>query len=1116
MKHICRLLFILAVALSASSCDDRLFREYSDIGDGEGRITATVNYIPQAQAVGSRATAGDAIEDITSLSVVIYDQYQNFYKFYPNIKFTASSNNDRPQLSTEDVKYGAEFSERNHASATFTLPDNLPYGRYYIYCVANMPTLSEDQVQTIDDLKSIKVDWVADVSKNNQMFGFFTADEKKSSADSYSGFKAPPVVVNKTNLSIHAWINRLASKVTIEFDGSNLNQDVFIYIRKVRIKDIPISCTLGRDNSPQTTDSLTEGDVIFYAPLANAALPGSGISDTDPGEGDFENWMVIANNGIIRGSHDYNAPSLFFYENMQGDYSDRPDKEDFNKQPKFSDVQDFLNDLKANPNDDSIVPSNYDTKDKVPYGTYIEVEGYYLSQNSKNVGSGPIRYRFMLGKNTTYNFNAQRNHHYKVTLGFNGWANQPEWHIDYVEENPALLVPDRFYMPYLYNQRADFPIKFNGNCQSIKVEILENSWGPKEINDYSIAPPEVVKSKTTPKDPNMPTNYYDFVWNRPVWEDFRGTTHPFLGYLALSKPSDGPDANILLDVDYSAGLKAYAQLQAFYEASSVKYNGTTYKNGSAEYKNYIPQNVREFTDFSTVGEHNTSNSYVNGQEVTINRYTVTTRTQDGCDLTVPFFTRAKNMIKNSDFSGNNPYRYFIRYAKVMVTAKFKTSTGIVNDTCYTDVLQVPRTQNPKAVWRKSGSTESFKVIMTRGIGPGGNDNFEAIVSDGSWTAEVDAIGESSNFTLSAVPGMMYKSVTSKKIEGRTLSNIIFNINFGGATNACGIVTVRYHGQTCVHKVLLRQGYDPIQLTDRNTLWTSYNLVSANDPKSKINATTHLLDIKSMSSGNDVVTGVVANSPLFLGTLFKKGNYNQGILADNGEDYPPLVNASPYKFQITNFKGTLGWDEILSVNNDDPTQTLWNDNLDNRSWSWAKFKVGNKTYRVPNYDDFRDITDNCDFAFGALYGDGATETQLDYYDAVGFDHTENENAGKGEGSIYGSRGCLVYNQNTAKQIFFPVGKQGNARRTCFNLQGQTRGVMRYADVSNLLTGTNDTYRPLDYNLGHFPGAIYWIRQVNANVSPTCGGWDLNYMNVHFNAYTNNGWRDAFPIRLVVDN
>ncbi|MDE6280044.1 MAG: hypothetical protein K2M05_08745, partial [Paramuribaculum sp.] len=987
---------------------------------------------------------------------------------------------------------------------------------YYIYCVANMPNITADQVQTIEELKSIKVNWVANVAQNNQMFGFFTNDDKKSAASSYSGFNAPPVVVNKTNLSIHAWINRLASKVTVQFDGSNLRQDVFVYIRKVTIKDIPMSCTLGMDNTPTSDKELTNGESIYYQSI-DLAEEGSGIADTDQGDSDFEKWVCVVNNGIMRGSHTYSAPSMFFYENMQGDKSNEPDKEKYNKEPNYKDVQDFINDLKENPTDESIVPWNYDTKDNVPYGTYIEVEGYYLSQNGLNPGAGPIKYRFMLGKNTTYNFDAQRNHHYKVTLGFNGWANQPEWHIDYVEESPGLYVPDRFYMPYLYNQKANYPVKFNGNCKSIKIEILENSWGPKKIDDYTEAPPERVPSITKPKDPNMPEEYYDFVWNRPVWNEYRGTTHPYLGYLALTVPSDNPSANILLDVDYSplndGGLKAYAQLQAFYEASSVTYDGETYENGSPNDKNYIPQNVREFTDFSTVGNHNTENS----EGVTLNEYTITRRTEDGCDFEVPFFTRPKNMIHNSDFSGNNPYRYFIRYAKVMVTAVFETSLGTVRDTAYTDVIQVPRTQNPKAVWRKSGSTETFKFILTRGIGPGGNDNFMAVTSDGSWTAEVDDVGQSSNFTISTLPEGRYISATNKKIEGRTGSKVVFQVNFGGATSACGIITVRYHGNNCVHKLMLRQGYEPIQLTDRKTLWTSYNLLSAKDSKSKFNG--NILNYTSMSSGDDVVEGVVTNAPQFLGSLFKKGNYNQGILADNGEQYPPLVNATPYKFQITNTADLLSWGDIRSVGNNSSTGSSSGAKNDKTSWQWAKFKIDGKTYRVPDYDDFRDITDNCDFGFGALYGDGAKETQLDYYDAVGFDHEQDEKY-KTSGSIYGSRGCIVYNQNTAAQIFFPIGKQGNGRRTCFNLQGQTAGVMRYADVSNLLTGAADTFRPMDYNLGHFPGAIYWIRQTwtnngSNNVAEWCGGWDMNFMNVHFNAYTDNGWRDALPIRLVVD-
>lgn len=37
-------------------------------------------------------------------------------------------------------------------------------------------------------------------------------------------------------------------------------------------------------------------------------------------------------------------------------------------------------------------------KDAKPYGTYIEVDAFYVSINDKKVGRGPIKYRFMLGK----------------------------------------------------------------------------------------------------------------------------------------------------------------------------------------------------------------------------------------------------------------------------------------------------------------------------------------------------------------------------------------------------------------------------------------------------------------------------------------------------------------------------------------------------------------------------------------------------------------------------------------------------------------------------------------------------------------------------------------------
>ena len=107
----------------------------------------------------------------------------------------------------------------------------------------------------------------------------------------------------------------------------------------------------------------------------------------------------------------------------------------------------------------------------MPYGTYIEVDAYYRSINEEKVGSGDIKYRFMLGKNITTNYDAERNHHYKLTLKFKNFANDADWHIEYAEPEPGIEVPNPYYISYLYNRTMDLPIKNKSwLCESGKCE----------------------------------------------------------------------------------------------------------------------------------------------------------------------------------------------------------------------------------------------------------------------------------------------------------------------------------------------------------------------------------------------------------------------------------------------------------------------------------------------------------------------------------------------------------------------------------------------------------------------------------------------------------------------
>lgn len=62
----------------------------------------------------------------------------------------------------------------------------------------------------------------------------------------------------------------------------------------------------------------------------------------------------------------------------------------------------------------------------------------------------------MLGKNADDDYNAERNFHYKLTMRFQGNANDVDWHIDYNEE-PGIYVPNPYFISYLYDHSMCCP-----------------------------------------------------------------------------------------------------------------------------------------------------------------------------------------------------------------------------------------------------------------------------------------------------------------------------------------------------------------------------------------------------------------------------------------------------------------------------------------------------------------------------------------------------------------------------------------------------------------------------------------------------------------------------------
>lgn len=411
--------------LGTLSCKDDMPYGYGEIGEGECMISGTVKFksFTPALSVNTRAV-GDAIKEINSLCVLLYNESQNLQEKHLLTPGTEAGegvfvvNKNVPRTNgTGSAGETGEIAESYTPQAKFQL--TVPYGKYYIYAVANMGNLSghEDAIQTVKGLKSISLQWNKDdVSKNCQMFGhFFSA----SNTD-----EAPLLVINGATRKLQAWVRRAASKVTVAFDGTRLADGVSIYIKSVAIKDIPTMCYLGKDSkivkgAENTADNygdlIADGESLAYGTgEAHNAWPT--ITNTASYcyyDKDNKKGTVVAGYDSSQEAkyaakaHDEYNDALFFYENMQGEGMDKSQKDE----------------------DGDGKPDSKPEKDGKPYGTYIEVEAYYNSENPECLGSGDIKYRFMLGKNTTTNYDAERNHHYKLTLIFNRFANDPDWHI---------------------------------------------------------------------------------------------------------------------------------------------------------------------------------------------------------------------------------------------------------------------------------------------------------------------------------------------------------------------------------------------------------------------------------------------------------------------------------------------------------------------------------------------------------------------------------------------------------------------------------------------------------------------------------------------------------------
>jgi len=1007
------ILYLFSLLITMAACQDESIIDdnFDPSLRGQSDVSFNLEFKPLTPALETR-TKGDAIKHINDLNIVIYKVENENTSLY-NHFFIQRGEDDKLPTSTNDgltnivedennenypdSEKGDGFAESTTCRASFKY--SLPYGQYKIIAVANCGKLKDEEVTSENKIRNKELTWnTSNISQNAQMFGFFKDNSDYSSVISYDNRTSSEsltqvITINSRTTDLHAWLKRAASKVTVAFDGSSLKDNIYIYIHSVQIKDIPSKCFLGYSNKPNNENQLIEeGEMLKYGTGSDVTR---GIS-------------ITRGNSLGGSKHTETEDALFFYENVQGVHPNN-----------LKGQQDENNNQVPDDNDNKI------DKDGIDFGSYIEVKGYYKNNKKADLSQGPITYRFMLGKDITTDYNAERNYHYKLTMKFKNDANDPDWHIEYDEE-PGIIVPDPYYISYSYNEKFMMPVKINGG------QLVGNLIA--EINSDD--------SKN--------------VWNKHNWVPIDGTPSSYdFKKITFAKSGDYFNQNQVLNSGVWNGFLSLVQSNNTIIESPHGTSGDDAKTKTYNY-NYVNWNANSA---------NAKREYIPKAEYgteTIDDYIRSKSNTGAQSFEIPVYTRPKTLVTQTGYSGMNIYTSFNREAVVKLTAKIQDSNGIITDHVrYVTVIQTKRIVNPAGIWRNYDNFAPFNVIVME---EKNSTYFEPIKSEGGpWRAVIES---GDWFTLNISEGDNATKVETNDdgtflcVTGPTSSIIRFTYtpNANNAIDAtqtrCGVIRVEYNNYQCVHRIFVRQGYAPLAIGSGTAKWHSFNMYKRDQE---------------------------TNSPLEEGTYFKIGNWN-GIYASNNNEYG--FNENSEEFECVNGK------------------SKWNELEDNRYNGFSNPFTSNSNIRISNYDDWNALRKSCDFAFGVLYGDGATTTASSVEEAYGYMRIE----GNGS-STKGMRGCFVYDKATGNNLFFPIGATGYGRRISSwlgkptykndELVRRTGGILRYAHMDQLMdTGDWVQYRPMLYDLLFQQGAIYWFPKLENGHS----AWDINYRTLDFNTFS----------------
>lgn len=406
----------------------------------------------------------DANREVSPLSKASADDPQ---EKVTDLNILIYENGTLVENESQYINSGAALSDlselstkEDKASTPFTLTDIEP-GDKVVYVVANagQSLINSNDVATEDGLKNKKFT----MNGVRPQFVMFAEGQSFNVAN---------------NPSITSSLKRIYAMVTVKMNV-NTNSNVQIIPQSVQLKNIPLTGRLSDKGG-----ELEEGNKVEL---------NDGSESTDGEILKREDY-----DGLLSLKHE-NATPLFLYENRQ-----KPGKNNGDERTKtpwyFS--------------DEAITMPEIIKTDK--RCSYIEIKANCIKDNKPTgPGSGPVTYRFFLGKDAVKDFDVQRNWYYKVTLTLtgNGGVDEGTWRVE-ADLKGELTIP-KVYVSY--NAGSVSQTIANGDYENARVVSQDNKISVQL--DQKTGNVTITANETNTSDYESRTFKYDYY----VDNEYRGT-----------------------------------------------------------------------------------------------------------------------------------------------------------------------------------------------------------------------------------------------------------------------------------------------------------------------------------------------------------------------------------------------------------------------------------------------------------------------------------------------------------------------------------------------------------------------------------------------------------------